>query len=590
MNLPTLFWALFLVFAQIGYTQISSDEMLADLSQLEQLIVTKHIRPYRLVSKEELQLVVEEAKDIIRSKDSCDEACYVAVLKVIAALNDGHSMVTAHSREKLFGYIPLTTTWFKEGLIATRVPKAYADILGGRLVAIDGVDIDSILTTLKPILPHGNLSRFKKYAYSYLRLPGLLYGLGITGSSQKATFTFSKNGETKEAVFEHMSDEVFAKTTFIHIDELIEQVPIYRENTSDYYWYRYDSTHKIFYFNYNRVGNMEDTRASEFANQMWSKVDSLDIEKFILDIRDNGGGQFAYSMSFTQGILDRPTINVPGKLFVISGYNTFSAALDMLRMWEQKTHAIILGEAPGDYAASSGDAKPYTLSNSGITIQLSSVFHPTIFLDDMRREVLLDKYIEPTWRSYEAGKDEAYEYIVGYKQPPPKYIQAERFKGYVGRYTYDVDKHIILSSIQDKLFIAISKTLTSPLYTLENNTFSTEIQGFSVELKNQQVRLHFPDGKRQDFPMAQSKRSALEYLYEGNIETARPLYQQFRNKNPETHAGTDGYFSNQALFAFFELRKDGKEKASAVARGILNLGIELNQGDAPSCEFALRFY
>jgi hypothetical protein len=571
-------------------SQVLPSDLIADIEQLEDLIETKHIRPYRLVSKKDFQSLTTNSKNVIKSKDKCDETCYVEILKVMAALNDGHSVVKPSSREKFFGYLPVTTTWFKEGLYVTRVPKEYEQILGGRLKAINGIEIDVVLNKLKGVVPHANDSRFKKFAFAYLRMPGLLFGLGITDNPNTAEFMVSIKGEDVPITFQNMSDEIYEKTKFITYDDISERLPLYRKEFSKYYWYQYDTINRIFYFKYNRIGNMEGERASVFAEKMWAKVDSLDVDKFVLDIRNNGGGQFAYSMSFTQGILDRPKINTYGKLFVVSGYDTFSAALDILRNLEVKSNAIILGEAPGDYAASSGDAKPYKLTNSEIEVQLSSRFHPTIFYGDMRKEIILDKKIENLWSDYQIGEDAIYNYIKDYKKTLSKTISVETYNDYLGSYEYDEDKNIRIKSFDDDLYIEITKSLISPLYYYKNKCFSTQIQGMTVELNKKYIKINFPDGTNKKFKRIESNKNGLDYLYDGDFEAAKVIYNKIKKKNPNSELIGDGRFSSLALFAFFELQKEDKNYASKIAKGILNLGIELNDGDAPNCEFSLRFY
>jgi len=580
-----LFW--FYVFPCLS--QVSSMELIADIDQLESLIETRHIAPFRLVTKKKLKSIISKAKKEIASKKECDEFCYVELLKIVAALNDGHSVVKSKSREKLFGYLPVTTKWFKEGLYVTRVPEEYKQILGGHLKSINGVQIDDVLNKIREVLPHGNDSRFKKFAYAYLRMPGLLFGLGITESPGQANFMFSLNGEDTTIVFKNMEDEEYEKTIFISYEDISNTIPLYQKRSSDYYWDYYDSENKIFYFKYNRVGNMKTERASSYAERMWSKVDSLEVDKFILDIRNNGGGQFAFSMSFIQGILDRPKINVPGKLFIISGYDTFSAALDILRNLEVKSNAIIVGEAPGDYAASSGDPEPYTLKNSKIEVQLSSVFHPTVFKGDMRKEIILDKVIEPSWANYSRGEDAAFNYILDYKNQYENSVLTEKDQNYLGVYRYDEDKNISIKSVDGQLLMEISKSLRSPLYHDKKNRFFTEINGLTIEFVKKCIQVNFPDGQKEKFERTNVLKSGLDHLYEGNFEAAKVFYDKIKRDTPSNPLISDGRFSNLALFAFFELRKSNRVEASEIAKGILNLGIKLNDGEAPFCNFALKF-
>ncbi len=582
--------AVFLGLLMPGLAQVSPTDLIADIDQLDSLISNQHVRPFRLVTEAEFRSTVAEAKAAIDVKASCDESCFVELLKVVAALRDGHSVVRSGSREKLFGYLPITTTWFEEGLYVTRVPEQHRGLLGGRLEAINNRPIADVLDALRTVLPHGNDSRFKKFAYAYLRMPGLLYGLGITDNPLGADFTLTVDGESRTATFQHMSDEEYEQTNFIHYDDTVEQLPLYRARPDDFYWYQYDSLSKVFYFNYSRVGNMDDERAFQFAARMWAVVDSLEVDKFIMDIRDNGGGQFAYSMSFIQGILDRPAINQHGKLFVISGYNTFSAALDMLRILEVQTSAIIIGEPPGDYAASSGDPETYELERSGIEVQLSSVFHASVFMEDMRPNLILDQVIPLSWADYQRGEDAALFLIANDNLVIPRAAPVEPYEDYLGRYEYDEDHHLILKGKDDELWIELSQSLYSPLYPTEDNEFGTEIQGLSVVLRDDQLQLNLSGSSSQYFDRTEDKMSGVDFLYAGDFATAKEWYSAIKAKDPKHPALGDGRFSELALFAFFAHRNEDRERAAEIAKGILNLGIELNDGDAPSCEFALRFY
>ena len=273
-----------------------------------------------------------------------------------------------------------------------------------------------------------------------------------------------------------------------------------------------------------------------------------------------------------------------------SGYNTFSAALDVLRVLEQQSAAYIIGLPPGDYAASSGDPKTYTLDQSQIKVQLSSVFHPTVFPNDMRPMILLDQKLENSWEAYQQGKDLIYDFIKNNKPSPLVPALAADFQEALGRFTFDQDKHTIIKSEGETLFIEISKTLRSPLYPKKGKRFSTEVKGFEVELGKSKIHLHFPDGTSNAFERITTEKSALEYLYEGNFTVAKTLYSALKKQAPKDVFTSDGRFSNLALFAFFEWREKDREKASRVAKGILQLGIELNAGNAPYCEFAMRFY
>ncbi|NNL16136.1 MAG: hypothetical protein HKO81_05800, partial [Flavobacteriaceae bacterium] len=327
-----------ILFVSVLNGQMSTESFTKDIDQLYTLIENKHVAPYWNTSKENLLVVIQNAKRNIQDKEICDESCYVEIFKVVSALNESHSYISAKSRYELFGYLPMTNKWFEDGLFIVKTSSEYQEILGHNIVSVNGIDIEIVIEKLKQVIPHTNSSRIKKYIGSYLHLPGMLYGLGISENPSEAMFVFEKNGIQIERTIKKLSPEDEENTTFKTIPSADSY---FQRNVNDYYWFDYNSEQKLVYFQYNRIGNMKSESSTAFADRLWATVDSVDIDKFVLDLRYNGGGSFPYSLKFIQGIIDRPKINKRGKLFIITGYDTFSAAITMVNQLEQRTQAII---------------------------------------------------------------------------------------------------------------------------------------------------------------------------------------------------------------------------------------------------------
>ena len=57
--------------------------VISDIEQLQQLIESKHIRPFWNVSKEEYQTTISKAREFISNKDYCDETCLVEFIYIL---------------------------------------------------------------------------------------------------------------------------------------------------------------------------------------------------------------------------------------------------------------------------------------------------------------------------------------------------------------------------------------------------------------------------------------------------------------------------------------------------------------------------
>ena len=577
---------------QFGNSQVTPAQFLADIDQLQELIKTEHVDPFWITSEEEFDKQVALSKEIISNKDSCDESCYMELFKIMASIKVGHSTISGGSRYEFFGYLPFTTRWFNGDLHVIKTAEKYEQILGKKITAVNGTNIDEVFRKLKTVLPHANESRFQKFVGYYLHLPGVLYGLGISEDPKKAILTFSDGVESFDLAIENMAPEEEETAVFISYLDGKDNLPFYQRDTDKYYWFEYDKNNELMYFQYNRVGNMRSESSSKFATRLWAAVDSLDINKFVLDLRYNGGGNFPYSLNYVQGILDRLDLSRRGTFFIITGYDTFSAAISMLNQLELKSQAIIVGEAPSDYPASAGDPEKFTLNNSQLNVNLSSLFHPTIFEEDNRTTTILDKEIVTKWQDYQNGNDPVMNYILEYSEEPLNMVPAEKFKEQLGKYSYSLTRKMELKSIDGNLWLEIDKAFSSPLYmTSEENTFDTEVKGVSISVEEGWITIQLPEGNTAGYEkIADDTVSAIDYIYKGELEKAELIYSEIQSKNADYIELKDHRMSFLASIAYFELRKYPDINASEIAKGILNLGIKLNDGDAPFCEFSLRFY
>ena len=573
--------------------QLSPDQFQEDLEQLEELILNKHAKPFWKSEKSDFNSALLAARKKFSEVENCDQSCYVEFMKVIATLKDGHSVMAGNSRYEKFGYLPISIKWFDGELRIVNASKLYRQTLGYRIDTIDGVDIESVLNKLKTVLPHANDSRFKKFMGAYMHLPGLLFSLGISENASQATFTLSNGpGKDFKIKIQNLSPEDEENTEFVSWKRQLENPALYQKDNDLYYWYEYDKKKKLLYFQYNRIGNMQNESSSAFADKLFETVDSVEIKKFVLDLRYNGGGNFPYSIRYIQEILDRLDIDRRGRLFIITGYDTFSAAIDMLNQLEMRSQAIIVGETPGDHPGSPGDPESYVLKNTGIKIYLSSLYHPTLLESDNREYIELDENCITSWDDYQKSCDPCMNYIRKFKSDNLMRVKTTEYSLAIGTYNYTPTRDLKLLDKEGEIWVEITKGFISPLYQTSNTAyFKTEVQGLNLSIEDQKVNLIFPDGHVKTYLKKEIESNApLELFYLGKIEEAKEAYLSSKKSNPDFKEYEDHLMSFQATLAFFELRKYPNVNASEIAKSMLNLGIEMNNGNAPFCEFSLRFY
>ena len=97
-------------------------------------------------------------------------------------------------------------------------------------------------------------------------------------------------------------------------------------------------------------------------------------------MRNNSGGSDGYINSLIEGIKDR-TINDSNRLFVVTGRQTFSAAIIDACLLREETNAFFIGEPTSGKPNHYGQARHFELPNSKIDIAYSTK-HCTLFSDE----------------------------------------------------------------------------------------------------------------------------------------------------------------------------------------------------------------
>ncbi|MGB8966136.1 MAG: hypothetical protein WCB99_10900, partial [Candidatus Cybelea sp.] len=124
-------------------------------------------------------------------------------------------------------------------------------------------------------------------------------------------------------------------------------------------------------------------------------------------LRFNGGGDNILLPVVVQNLVRRESINAPGKLFVIIGRNTQSAAENLVSRLQRDTHAVFVGEPTGERPNQFGDPWPFILPNSHIEVHIASIQWEDIDPRDDRDWTGPDLAAELTSSDYASNIDPA---------------------------------------------------------------------------------------------------------------------------------------------------------------------------------------
>jgi hypothetical protein len=110
-------------------------------------------------------------------------------------------------------------------------------------------------------------------------------------------------------------------------DHASSPVPLYLKDPRNNYWFEYLKDPRALYVQYNAVQDKDkpEETVSDFFKRVFQFADANPVDKFVLDIRLNGGGNGYLNWPLIYDIIRSDKVNQKGKLFTIIGRKTFSA-------------------------------------------------------------------------------------------------------------------------------------------------------------------------------------------------------------------------------------------------------------------------
>ena len=110
----------------------------------------------------------------------------------------------------------------------------------------------------------------------------------------------------------------------------------------------------------NQIRNDAKEPLPQFCERLFTFINEHDVDKLVIDLSSNQGGDGRLNSHVVQALIRNDKINKTGKLFVIIGRLTFSAAMDLSLQLERQTKAIFVGEPTGATVNSIGEMNPIT--------------------------------------------------------------------------------------------------------------------------------------------------------------------------------------------------------------------------------------
>jgi hypothetical protein len=206
-----------------------------------------------------------------------------------------------------------------------------------------------------------------------------------------------------------------------HITVGPDPLPLGWQESNAFFRDHYFPAGKLYYIQYNKCWSREaeedfGSGASalfmpsfkEFEKNVLKNIRKLEIEKLVLDLRFNNGGNSLQGTGFVDR-LQKSGIGDRADIYLIVGRKTFSSAIinamDIIRAFAP----VVVGEETGGKPNHFGEIKRFVLTTSNLVVS-----YPTKYfnlLEDDPRSITPDLHVCQTFAGFMKGTDEAMEAI-----------------------------------------------------------------------------------------------------------------------------------------------------------------------------------
>jgi hypothetical protein len=410
-------------------TKMSRDEAWRyDLWLLHREVSRIHINPYGKHTKAEQEAWVAKLnRDIPKLTDA---QIMVSFMKYMRRINDGHTQIrpgqAAGSHQGPSTGLPVQLSWYQEGVFINAADPSQKDLVGAQVLRVGGRPVEGVIRALDEVTPQDNSQGLKAYAGRFLATPPLLNGLGLIPSDKEVTYTVRMaSGQTKDVTLPAVAGGV-TPTWVLARDADPAQAPLYLKNRDKSYWFEPLPDMKAVYMQYNSVRNDPAENTEAFAARLFDYINTHDVERLIVDVRWNGGGNSFLNRPIVNGIIGCTKVHKPGALFVIIGRSTFSAAQNFTTDLDRALDPIFVGEPTGSSPNFVGESVRFALPYSKMEGSISDLYWQRSWPMDHRTWIAPNLPAEPSFELYKANRDPAMEAIEALLKAGPQGVLSNK--------------------------------------------------------------------------------------------------------------------------------------------------------------------
>ena len=396
-----------------------------DLALLAREIRRVGIAPPLRRNEAEVAAAVRQLHDAIPRLT--DAQVVVEMMKMMRKVDDGHTGIIPASRPEFQQALPVQMYLFEEGLFVIAADPKHKDLLGAQVIKLGDQTPEAVGRALDPLIPRDNEMGVPQRIPYLMRHPGLLHALGLVPDPRGVTLVVraAPNGAERAVRVEADASQPNIWNVRPHPAGwsglpwtiTAAPVPLYLKNMGAPYWFEHLPESRLVYAQINSIRNDRNESFAQFSERLLKSVEGRDdADALVLDLRWNNGGNTFLTTPLVHGLVRSAKLGQRGRLFVVIGRRTFSAAQNLATYIERHANPVFVGEATGSSPNFVGEEEFFTLPYSGILANVSELLWQSAWPGDERKWIAPHVYAPPTFEHFRANRDPALEAVADYRK------------------------------------------------------------------------------------------------------------------------------------------------------------------------------
>jgi len=389
-----------------------------DVRLLMQQIRVVHPNPFHATPEAQFQAAADNLA--ARAPSLSPDQLLVELMRFVNLLGEreGHSGIftldSAHRR--VFHVFPLYLYKFSDGLFIISAPQQRS-LVGSKVLAIDGIPAGELEQKVRPLVPRDNEATRTDRFMSFMLTAEVLHGLGLRNGTGPARFTLQKPGAAAQDVtIAPVTAGAYLRLMKPEFPSFVYALP---RRPKPLYLRRRAEAHYVTTLDHGRVVyvgyNLTLGSTGPLARRVSRLAAKRKTRRVIVDVRLNPGGD-NHTYAPLLKALRAKSVNRPGRLVVLIGRATFSAAHNFITELERRTRVTFVGETSGGSPNLYGDVQHVELPTAGLNVDVAAIYWQKSFAADLRTAIEPKVSVPLSSSAFFRGKDPALAAALAYRR------------------------------------------------------------------------------------------------------------------------------------------------------------------------------